>query len=87
MSQGYTNHETLKVALMLGNDYESYQYAKTCTSFIEFREGFGEYELDSVNLYDPKLNIKELDRKIGDLFEPSDHDMMSSFGTKWHDHL
>ena len=87
MSQGYTNHETLKVALMLANDYESYQLAKTCPSFEEFRERFGEDELDGVKLDDPKLNIKELDQQIANFFEPSDHDMMSSFGTKWHDHL
>jgi len=43
--------------------------------------------LDGVKLDDPKLNIKELDRQIANFFEPSDHDMMSSFGTKWHDHL
>ena len=84
---GYSNHETLKVALMLANDYESYKLAKTCPGFEEFRERLGEDELDGVKLDDPKLNIKELDQIIADFFEPSDHDMMSSFGTKWHDGL
>jgi len=84
---GYSNHETLKVALMLANDYESYQLAKTCPSFEEFRERFGEDELDGVKLDDPRLNIKELDRQIANFFEPTDHDIMSSFGTKWHDGL
>jgi len=84
---GYSNHETLKVALMLANDHESYKLAKTCPSFEEFRERSGENELDGVKLDDPKLNIKELDQLIANFYEPSDHDMMSSFGTKWHDGL
>ena len=72
---------------MLANDYESYKYAKTCTSFEEFRNGFGENELDGVKLDDPKLNIKELDRTIANFFEPTDQEMQSSFGTRWHDGL
>ena len=84
---GYSNYKTFKVALMLDNDYESYQFAKVCRSFEEFRLGCGEDELDGVKLDDPMLNTKELDRKIEDLGEPTDQEMMSSFGTKWHDHL
>ena len=66
---GYSNHETLKVALMLDNNYASYQFAKTCRSFEEFRLGCGEDELDGVKLDDPKINTKELDEKIKELGE------------------
>ena len=84
---GWTNYETWNVALWLDNDYESYQFAKTCKNFKEYRAGVPPINGDGVSLYDKKLNIKELDEKIEELSEPSDYEMMASFGTKWHDGL
>ena len=84
---GWTNYETWNVALWLDNDYESYQFARTCKNFKQYRAGVPPINGDGVSLYDPKLNIKELDEKIEELGEPTDQEMMSSFGTKWHDGL
>ena len=84
---GWTNYETWNVALWLDNDYESYQFARTCKNFKQYRSGVPPINGDGVSLYDPKLNIKELDEKIEELNEPTDQQMLSSFGTKWHDGL
>ena len=66
---GWTNYETWNVALWLDNDYESYQFAKTCKNFKEYRACVPSHNGDGVSLYDPKLNIKELDDKIRELGE------------------
>ena len=68
---GWTNYETWNVALWLDNDYESYQLARTCKNFREYRKAKnlqGEpLTGDYVSLFDDKLNIKELDDKIKEL--------------------
>jgi len=66
---GWTNYETWNVALWLDNDYESYQFAKTCKNFKEYRAGVPPINGDGVSLYNKKLNIKELDEKIKELGE------------------
>ena len=70
---GWTNYETWNVALWLDNDYESYQLAKTCKNFREYRKAKnlrGEpLTGDHISLFDDKLNIKELDDKIKELGE------------------
>ena len=64
---GWTNYETWNVALWLDNDYESYQFAKTCKNFKQYRAGVPPINGDGVSLYDKKLNIKELDEKITEM--------------------
>ena len=66
---GWTNYETWNVALWLDNDYESYQFARTCKNFKQYRAGVPPINGDGVSLYDKKLNIKELDEKIKELGE------------------
>ena len=66
---GWTNYETWNVALWLDNDYESYQFARTCKNFQEYRAGVRSVNGDGVSLFDPKLNIEELDEKIRELGE------------------
>ena len=70
---GWTNYETWNVALWLDNDYESYQLARTCKNFREYRKAKnlrGEpLTGDHISLFDDKLNIKELDEKIKELGE------------------
>ena len=70
---GWTNYETWNVALWLDNDYESYQLARTCKNFREYRKAKnlrGEpLTGDHISLFDDKLNIKELDDKIRELGE------------------
>ena len=61
---GWTNYETWNVALWMDNDYPSYQFARSCKSFQEYRQGVEPLTGDGVSLYDPKLDIKELDEKI-----------------------
>ena len=64
---GWTNYETWNVALWLDNDYESYQFARTCKNFKQYRAGVPPINGDGVSLYNKKLNIKELDDKIKEL--------------------
>jgi len=66
---GWTNYETWNVALWLDNDYESYQFARTCKNFQEYRAGVRSVNGDGVSLFDPALNIEELDDKIRELGE------------------
>ena len=88
---GWTNYETWNVALWMDNDEESYQIARSSKNYEEYRrkQNLRAEPLtgDHVSLFDDKLNIKELDEKIEELNEPSDQEMLSSFGTKWHDGL
>ena len=64
---GWTNYETWNVALWLDNDYESYNIARFCKSFKQYRACVPPINGDGVSLYDKKLNIKELDEKIKEL--------------------
>ena len=64
---GWTNYETWNVALWLDNDYESYNIARFCKSFKQYRACVPPINGDGVSLYDKKLNIKELDDKIKEL--------------------
>ena len=64
---GWTNYETWNVALWLDNDYESYNIARFCKSFKQYRACVPPINGDGVSLYDKKLNIKELDDKIREL--------------------
>ena len=64
---GWTNYETWNVALWLDNDYESYNIARLCKSFKQYRACVPPINGDGVSLYDKKLNIKELDDKIREL--------------------
>ena len=64
---GWTNYETWNVALWLDNDYESYNIARLCKSFKQYRACVPPINGDGVSLYDKKLNIKELDEKIKEL--------------------
>ena len=65
---GWTNYETWNVALYKDNDEQSYALARTCKNYKEYQF----FNLthprnttpDGVSLFDPKLNIKELDEKI-----------------------
>ena len=65
---GWTNYETWNVALYMDNDEQSYALARTCKNYEEYQF----FNLtpprnttpDGVSLFDPKLNIKELDEKI-----------------------
>lgn len=66
---GWTNYETWNVALWLDNDQESYDIARTCSSYREYRTCVPSVNGDGVSLYDPKLNHKELDKKIKELGE------------------
>ena len=66
---GWTNYETWNVALWLDNDYESYNIARFCKSFKQYRACVPPINGDGVSLYDKKLNIKELDEKIKELGE------------------
>ena len=66
---GSTNYETWNVALWLDNDYESYNIARLCNSFKQYRACVPPINGDGVSLYDKKLNIKELDEKIKELGE------------------
>ena len=88
---GWTNYETWNVALWMDNDEESYKIALSSKNYEEYRkkQNLRAEPLtgDHVSLFDDKLNIKELDEKIEELNEPSDQEMLSSFGTKWHDGL
>ena len=88
---GWTNYETWNVALYMDNDERSYELAKTCKNYKEYQffNLTDPYNTtpDGVSLFDPKLNHKELDEKIEELQEPTDQEMLSSFGTKWHDGL
>ena len=71
MSEGYngwSNYETWNVALYMDNDEQSYALARTCKNYKEYQF----FNLthprnttpDGVSLFDPKLDIKELDEKI-----------------------
>ena len=64
---GWTNYDTWNVALWLDNDYESYNIARFCKSFKQYRACVPPINGDGVSLYDKKLNIKELDEKIKEL--------------------
>tara|TARA_B100000214_G_scaffold181931_1_gene131220 strand:+ start:229 stop:513 length:285 start_codon:yes stop_codon:yes gene_type:complete len=64
---GWTNYETWNVALWMDNDETEYKWARSCHSFKEYRNGTHYKTGDGVSLYDPKLNIKELDEKIREL--------------------
>ena len=64
---GWTNYETWNVALWLDNDYESYNIARLCKSFKQYRACVPPINGDGVSLYNKKLNIKELDEKIKEL--------------------
>ena len=64
---GWANYETWNVALWLDNDYESYNIARLCKSFKQYRACVPPINGDGVSLYDKKLNIKELDEKIKEL--------------------
>ncbi len=68
---GWTNYETWNVALWMDNDYPSYQFARSCKNFQEYRQGVEPLTGDGVSLYDPKLNIKELDEILQQ--EAQDH--------------
>ena len=65
---GWTNYETWNVALWMDNDYESYQLARRCKTYQEYRKAKnlqGEpLTGDYVSLFDDRLDIKELDEKI-----------------------
>ena len=70
---GWTNYETWNVALWLDNDEQSYALARTCKNYKEY-QFFNLTEPrsstpDGVSLFDPKLNIEELDEKIRELGE------------------
>ena len=64
---GWTNYETWNVALWLDNDYESYNIARFCKSFKQYRACVPPINGEGVSLYNKKLNIKELDEKIKEL--------------------
>ena len=70
---GWTNYETWNVALWLDNDEQSYALARTCNNYKEY-QFFNLTEPrsstpDGVSLFDPMLNIEELDDKIRELGE------------------
>ena len=68
---GWTNYETWNVALWMDNDEGSYQLARSCKNFSEYRKAKNlqaePLTGDHVSLFDDKLNIKELDEKIKEL--------------------
>ena len=51
---GWTNYETWNVALWLDNDYESYNIARLCNSFKQYRACVPPINGDGVSLYDKK---------------------------------
>jgi len=68
---GWANYETWNVALWMDNDEESYQLARSCKNFSEYRKAKNlqaePLTGDHVSLFDDKLNIKELDEKITEM--------------------
>ena len=68
---GWTNYETWNVALWMDNDEPSYQLARSCKNFQEYRKAKNlqaePLTGDNVSLFDDNLNIKELDEKIKEL--------------------
>ena len=64
---GWTNYETWNVALWMDNDETSYQYALIAKDYDHYREMKVYRTGDGISLWDPKLNIKELDEKIKEL--------------------
>ena len=78
---GWTNYETWNVALWMDNDETEYAWARSCHSFKEYRDGTASLTEDGVSLYDPKLNIKELDGKFKEYwndFTPSDDELRNA---------
>lgn len=61
---GWTNYETWNVALWMDNDESSYQYALIAKDYDHYRNMKVYRTGDGISLWDPKLNIKELDDKI-----------------------
>ena len=64
---GWTNYETWNVALWMDNDETSYQYALIAKDYDHYREMKVYRTGDGISLWDPKLNIKELDDKITEM--------------------
>ena len=78
---GWTNYETWNVALWMDNDETEYQWARSCHSFKEYRDGTSSTTGDGVSLYDPKLNHKELDETFKEYwvdFTPSDEELKNA---------
>ena len=66
---GWTNYETWNVALWMDNDETSYTYARIAKDYDHYREMKIYRTGDGVSLWDPALNIEELDEKIRELGE------------------
>ena len=66
---GWTNYETWNVALWMDHDEPSYNWARSCKTFKQYRNGVAPKTGDGVSLYNKKLNHKELDDKIRELGE------------------
>ena len=64
---GWANYETWNVALWMDNDESSYQYAKIAKDYDHYRNMKVYRTGDGISLWDPKLNIKELDEKITEM--------------------
>ena len=64
---GWANYETWNVALWMDNEETSYQYALIAKDYDHYREMKVYRTGDGVSLWDPKLNIKELDEKITEM--------------------
>ena len=66
------------------------EYNSICTVSGKVIEDFGNKVLiidDDAETEDDVLEFHKSDLQINDDYEPTDEEMLSSFGTKWHDGL
>ena len=83
----YPDPKDIKVGDLVQTTQE---YNSLCTTSGKVIEDFGNKVLiidDDAETEDDVLEFHKSDLQINDDYEPTDEEMLSSFGTKWHDGL